>query len=127
MPQSSPSPVSSWATSSSPRRPRASARCWNGSRPFGGLDAVGIEGTSSYGAELTRVIGAAGVALFEVNRPDRRARRRQGKSDQLDSEQAARTVLAGTATAIPKFRSSSVEVVRTLRVAPSTAVVPECH
>lgn len=89
---------------------------------FGDLGAVGIEGTSSYGAELTRVIGAAGVALFEVNRPDRSARRRQGKSDRLDSEQAARAVLAGTATAIPKSKSGGVEVIRILRVTRSTAV-----
>jgi transposase len=89
---------------------------------FGVLDAVGVEGTSSYGAELTRVMSAAGVAIFEVNRPDRSARRRQGKSDQLDSEQAARSVLAGTATAIPKLKSGSVEVIRLLRVTRSTAV-----
>lgn len=89
---------------------------------FGALDAVGIEGTSSYGAELTQVFRAAGVATFEVNRPDRSARRRQGKSDQLDSEHAARSVLAGTATAIPKLKSGSVEVVRMLRVTRSTAV-----
>jgi transposase len=89
---------------------------------FGALDAVGIEGTSSYGAGLTRVIGAAGTAVFEVNRPDRAARRRKGKSDQLDSEQAARSVLAGTATAIPKLKSGNVEAVRILRVTRSTAV-----
>jgi len=41
---------------------------------FGALDAVGIEGTSSYGAELTRVISAGGVAIFKVKRPDRAAR-----------------------------------------------------
>jgi transposase len=89
---------------------------------FGDLDAVGIHGTSTFGAELARVIGAAGVTLLEVNRPDRSARRRQGTSDRLDSEQAARAVLAGTATAIPKFKSGSVEVIRVLRVTRSTAV-----
>ncbi len=89
---------------------------------FGDVLAIGIEGTSSYGAELTRVLTTSGIALFEVNRPDRSARRRRGKSDQLDSEQAARSVLAGTATAIPKAKSGSVEVIRTLRVTRSTAV-----
>jgi transposase len=66
-------------------------------------------------------MSAAGVTIFEVNRPDRAARRRQGKSDQLDSEQAARSVLAGTATAIPKPKSGSVKAVRILRVTRSTA------
>ena len=89
---------------------------------FGAVDAIGIEGTGSYGAELTRVIRTAGIAVFEVNRPDRAARRRQGKSDQLDSEQAARSVLAGTATALPKLKSGNVEFVRILRVTRSTAV-----
>lgn len=91
-------------------------------RSFGDLMSVGVEGTGSYGAELTRVFVAQGIALFEVNRPDRSARRLRGKSDRLDSEQAARAVLAGTATAIPKAKSGSVEVIRVLRVTRSTAV-----
>jgi hypothetical protein len=36
---------------------------------------AGVEGTSSYGACLTRVLQAAGVEVAEVSRPDRAARR----------------------------------------------------
>jgi hypothetical protein len=38
----------------------------------------GVEGTSSYGAGLTRHLLAAGHRVLEVNRPDRHARRTLG-------------------------------------------------
>jgi transposase len=44
------------------------------------------------------------------------------KSDPVDAEAAARAVLAGQATAIPKTGSHLVEMVRCLRVARATAV-----
>ena len=50
---------------------------------------VGIEGTGSYGVELTRVLTAAGLAVFEVDCPDRAARRHRGKSDPEDAYNAA--------------------------------------
>jgi transposase len=59
--------------------------------------------------------------VLEVNRPDRQARRRRGKSDPVDAEAAARAVQAGQATAIPKAGDSIVEMVRCLRVARATA------
>ena len=40
--------------------------------------------------------------MIEVNQPDRHRRRREGKSDRIDAEMAARAVLAGDATASPK-------------------------
>ena len=43
----------------------------------------------------------AGVQVFEVNRPDRSRRRRLGKSDPTDAENAARAVLAGDAHGAP--------------------------
>ena len=60
---------------------------------FGLLDAVGIEGTGTYGAGLARFLTAEGVQLVEVDRPDRAARRRNGKSDPVDAEAAVRAVL----------------------------------
>jgi transposase len=89
---------------------------------FGEVQAIGVEGTSSYGTALTRVLIGDGRKVIEVNRPSRTARRADGKSDQLDAEQAARAVLASTATAVPKSKSGSVEVIRMLRIARSTAV-----
>jgi transposase len=89
---------------------------------FGQVEAVGAEGTSSYGTSLTRVLSAHGLRVVEVNQPSLSARRRSGKSDRLDSEQAARAVLAGTATATPKTKTGPVEAIRMLRVVRSTAV-----
>ena len=67
---------------------------------------AGVEGTSSYGAGLTRVLQAAGIEVAEVSRPDRAARRCQGKSDPLDAYAAARAALAGHAAAVPKDAST---------------------
>ncbi len=60
--------------------------------------------------------------MVEVNRPDRTARHRQGKTDPLDAEAAARAVLAGVATAVPKAGDGTVELIRVLKVARDTAV-----
>ena len=84
--------------------------------------AFGVEGTGCYGAGLARLLGAQGQVVVEVNRPDRQARRRRGKSDPVDAEAAARAVLAGQATAIPTTGDSMVEMVRCLQVARATAM-----
>lgn len=55
---------------------------------------VGVEGAAGYGAGISRALAAAGIAVVEVERPTRSARRRAGKSDQLDAYHAARAVLA---------------------------------
>ena len=60
--------------------------------------------------------------MLEVNRPDRAARRRQGKSDPVDAEAAARAVQAGEVTITPKARDGHVEMLRSLRVARTTAM-----
>jgi hypothetical protein len=57
-----------------------------------------------------------GLRSSEV-RPDRSARRRNGKSDPLDAESAARAVLSGLASGTPKTRDARVEMIRVLRVA----------
>src|SRR5436853_3520297 len=49
------------------------ALAWMGSH--GELVAVGVEGTGSYGAGLARHLSAHGVAVVEVIRPNRQARR----------------------------------------------------
>jgi transposase len=89
---------------------------------FGVVAAVGMEGTGSFGAGLLRFLNDYGLAVIEVDRPDRRARRREGKSDPLDAESAARAVLSGRANGQPKSRDAEVEMVRTLRVARRSAM-----
>ena len=76
------------------------AICW--ARSFGEIVSAGVEGTSSYGAGFTQALQANDIHVVEVNRPDRSARRRQGKSDPLDAYSAARAVLAGHGLAVPK-------------------------
>ncbi len=89
---------------------------------YGHLERVGVEGTGTYGAGLTRQLRAAGVTVVDVDRPDRKARRAKGKSDPLDAYAAARAALAGTATGVPKARDGRIEAIRMLRVARSSAV-----
>jgi transposase len=83
----------------------------------GQVEVVGVEGTGSYGPGLTRYLLDQRVRVVEVDRPDRRTRRQRGKSDPIDAEAAARAVLAGTATAVPKRRDGIVEAIRVLRTA----------
>jgi transposase len=91
-------------------------------RSHGVLAAVGVEGTGAYGAELARVLTAAGVTVVDVDRPDRKTRRLKGKSDPIDAYAAATAVLSGRATGIPKSRDGVVEAVRVLRIARRSAV-----
>src|SRR5690606_31283797 len=53
---------------------------------------------------------------------DRRDRRLRGKSDTIDAENAARAVLAGQATAIPKTHDGVVEMIRQVKGAKDAAV-----
>ncbi len=80
----------------------------------GRIAAFGIEGIGSYGAGLARAVRRAGHQVLEVNRGDRRTRRIAGKSDTVDAETAARSVLAGQSTAIPKTADGAVEVAKCL-------------
>ena len=89
---------------------------------LGCVDRVGVEGTGSYGAGLARWLRAHGQVVVEVDRPDRAARRRRGKADDLDAQAAARAVQAGAATGTPKAADGQVEMIRSLRLARRSAV-----
>lgn len=91
-------------------------------RSFGHLRRAGVEGTGTYGSGLARALYEQGVEVFEVNRPDRSRRRLVGKSDPVDAESAARSVLSGQATAIPKSHTGVAEALRILAVARRSAV-----
>lgn len=91
-------------------------------RSHGALQAIGVEGTGHFGTTLTRFLTGSGERVVEVNRPNRQARRLEGKSDRLDAEQAARSVLSGAASADPKSKSGAIEVIRILRVTRASAV-----
>jgi len=91
-------------------------------RGFGTVTVVGVESTGSYGAALTRFLLQAELRVVEVNQPHAHLRRRRGKTDAVDAEAAARKVLSGEATAIPKEMSGAVEAIRQLRIARRSAV-----
>ncbi|WP_433467044.1 IS110 family transposase [Spirillospora sp. CA-128828] len=82
----------------------------------------GIEGTGSYGAGLASHLRRAGHRVIEVTRPNRQQRYLRGKNDALDAENAARAVLAGTATAVPKTGDGCVEMIRQIKIAKDTAI-----
>ena len=88
---------------------------------FGTLELVGVEGTGSYGAGLTRHLLHHEISVVEVDRPNRQRRRRKGKSDPEDAIAAARAAQGGDATGSAKTRDGNVEAMRVLRVARSSA------
>ncbi len=91
-------------------------------RSMGHIEIVGIEGTGVYGAGICAQLTGAGLVVVEVDRPDRRSRRFEGKSDPIDAYAAARAALSGRACGTPKTRDGNVEMIRVLRVARTSAV-----
>ena len=90
-----------------PTRPAGYYLAVKWAQSFGVVLRAGVEGTSSYGAGLTRALQDAGIEVAEINRSDRASRRRQGKSDPLDAYAAARAALAGHGLAVPKGEHTS--------------------
>jgi transposase len=110
-------------TLSVPAIPAGYENLVNWARGFGPLERAGVEGTGSFGAGLTRFLQEAeGTKVFEVIRPKRRDQYRSGKSDPIDAEAAARSVLAGTAIGQPKDADGEVEMIRTLRITRRSAL-----
>ena len=73
-------------------------------RSHGELSRVGVECTGSYGAGLLRSLQRAGIEVLEVTTPDRLDRRRKGKNDDLDAQNAAHAAFAGLRTVTPRSR-----------------------
>jgi transposase len=87
-------------------------------RRFGTLEKVGVEGTGSYGAGLTRYLHSE---VIEISCPNRQRRRSHGKSDPVDAIAAAKAVLSGEAVIEPKTRTGKVEAIRALRTSDRSA------
>lgn len=109
-------------TASFPTTPRGYGQLIDWLAGFGPVVQVGVEGTSSYGAGLTRALQAEGLEVVEVDRPKRQDRRRVGKSDVIDAIAAARACLAGEALGTPKSKGGNVEGIRVLGVARASAI-----
>jgi transposase len=87
---------------------------------LGQVERIGVEGTASYGAGLTRALTTAGIEVVEVTRAVKSTRRLKGKSDPLDAYSAARTALAGDGLAAPK--DDTTAGLRALHIARRSAV-----
>lgn len=60
--------------------------------------------------------------MLEVTTPDRLDRRRKGKDDDLDAQNAAHAAFAGIRTVTPRSRNGMVEALRVLKVCRKSAV-----
>jgi transposase len=90
---------------------------------LGLVHTFGVEGCGSYGSGLARFLRRHDRTVREVARPPRKGERRlSGKSDSIDAEHAARTVLSGDGTATPKAADGTVEAIRLVKIARDTAV-----
>jgi transposase len=91
-------------------------------RSFGHLQRIGVEATGTYGAGLLRFMQRAGVEVLEVTTPDKHDRRKRGKNDDLDAQNAAHAAFAGKRTVTPKTRDGMIESLRVLKACRKTAV-----
>lgn len=64
----------------------------------------------------------AGVTVLEVTAPDRQDRRKRGKNDDLDAQNAAHAAFAGNRTVTPRSRDGMIEALRVLVACRKTAV-----
>ena len=80
-----------------------------------------LEGSGCYGAGLARFLSVRGERVLEVERPRREGRQGRLKSDALDAERAARTVLAGKTAALPRL-GAQTQALRALLVTRAGAV-----
>lgn len=83
---------------------------------------VGVEGTNSYGAGLTRALALAGYTVKEVLRPTRQVRRMHGKSDAIDAIEAARAVVIAHGVSEAKDSTTPAESLRFLLTARSQLI-----
>ena len=83
--------------------------------------AWAIEGVSSYGAGVCRVLRQAGERVIEIDHPARPARRNGSKTDALDAVRAAREALSRTHLGAPR-EGNSREALRVLNATRQGAV-----
>jgi uncharacterized protein (TIGR03382 family) len=108
------------ATLQAPTTPAGYQHLLAWARGLGEPVAWGVEGTGSYGAALARFLAANDQVVVEVNRPDRQARRRHGKSDPLDGQvEMIRSLRAARHTAM-RGRTQTINALKALLVTAPT-------
>ena len=93
---------------------------WMGS--FGHVSRIGIECSGTYGLGLLRYIQTQNIEVLEVTGPDKFDRRKRGKNDDIDAENAAHAAFSRSRTVTPKTRDGMVESLRVLKVCRKTAI-----
>ena len=78
-------------------------------RSLGHLQRIGVESTGSSGAGLLPFMQQARVAVLEVTTQDKQDRRRRGKNDDLDAQNAAHAAFAGQRTVTPRSHDGMIE------------------
>ncbi len=106
----------------SPPPAKATGRCSAGCDRSASCGASASSSTGSYGAGLLRFAQQAGIEVLEVTTPDNQDRRRRGKNDDLDAQNAAHAAFAGKRTVTPRSRDGMVESLRVLAACRKTAV-----
>jgi transposase len=91
-------------------------------RSYGEVRRIGVESTGSYCAGLLRFLQLAGLTVLEVTTPDKQDRRKRGKNDDLDAQNAAHAAFAGKRTVTPRSRDGMIEALRVLVACRKTAV-----
>jgi transposase len=112
------------ATGAFPANAQGYCQLLNRAQGHGDVRRAGVEGTGSYGAALTRYLSGEGIAVIEVNRPDRAARRSKGKTNVVDAEAAGRAVLSGRATGATKAGHGPIKQLRVYKIAKDSAARP---
>jgi transposase len=74
------------------------------------------------GLKLARHLKDQGIEVLERPKRRQRSSRRNLKSDPSDAESAARAVLAGETSGVPKSGDGCVEMIRALRAARRSAM-----
>src|SRR3984893_14583504 len=90
-------------------------------RSFGTLRRIGVEATGTYGAGLLRYMQQAGIEVLEVTTPDKHDRRKRGKNDDLDAQNAAHAAFPGRRTVTPKSTDGMIESLRVLKACRRTS------
>src|SRR3954470_17932776 len=91
-------------------------------RSFGPVRRVGVGATGTCGAGLLRHLQEASVEVLEVTTPDKGDRRKRGKNDDLDAQNAAHAAFTGKRAVTPKSRDGMIESLRVLKACRKTAV-----
>ncbi|MDV7106412.1 IS110 family transposase [Vibrio sp. TH_r3] len=89
---------------------------------FGKISRVGIECSGTYGLGLLRYMQSSGIEVLEVTAPDKVDRRKRGKDDTIDAENAAHAAYSKLRTVTPKTRDGMVESLRILKGCRKTAM-----